>query len=438
MRFLILFCFITFNIARIVAQDKQQLITTAGSSRATAYSFSNKIIEANDKIYMLTLDNIRNKYMLILREYSKAQNKVINETIVDSSVKDNHGGGAMVIDNGGYLHIVYGPHVGPFIYRKSNKPFSTTSLSNPIKFGKDLTYPSLIIDKNDNLYLFARSSPSNRNWGIVFFKKNKNSGWGTPQNLVEADYSPWGSKSKIKSNLQFSPYINTSTTAYIDPNGTLHCAFRMYRYLPKNVKNTFADARNGVSYFVGYIYSKDGGATWNAYNKKLSLPIAPPQAERIVGVGKAEDANGLFEISNIVVDNQNNPVLGVSSIENSKTRFYIAHRNSSTWKVNEINLTNKYLFSPASISYYNNELILATSSIDKSKYHPARIWGHKDNHLSIMGINLKTMSLKSKFIGSNSTWFPSISTNSRFSPNIIYMKGHSSSEQNNVYLYQYK
>jgi hypothetical protein len=438
MRFLILFCIIIFNIARIAAQDRQQLITTAGSSRATAYSFSNKIIETNDKIYTLTLDNIKNKYTLILREYSKTQNKVISETIVDSSVKDNHGGGAMVIDNSGYLHIVYGPHVGPFLYRKSNKPFSSNSLSEPIKFGQNLTYPTLVIDKNDNLYLFARSSPANKNWGIVFFKKTKNGSWGDYQNLVEADYSPWGNKLKIKSNLLFSPYINTSTTVYIDPNGTLHCAFRMYRYLPKNVKNAFADARNGVSYFVGYIYSKDGGETWNAYNNKLSLPIAPPQAERIVGVGRAEDANGLFEISNIVVDNQNNPILGISSVEKSRTRFYIAYRNSSRWNVSEISLANKYLFSPASISYYNNELILATSSIDKNKYHPARIWGHKDNHLSIMAVNPKTMALKSKFMGSDATWFPSISTNSQFSPYIIYMEGHSSSEQNNVYLYQYK
>nr|WP_315401948.1 BNR-4 repeat-containing protein [uncultured Sphingobacterium sp.] len=437
MRFLILLYFIISNIDMVVAQNKQQLISMQGSSRATAYSFSNKIIETSDKVYTLTLDNIKNKYTLMVREYSKVQNKVISETIVDSSIKDNHGGGSIAIDSDGYLHIVYGPHVGPFLYRKSTKPYSINELSKPIKFGQNLTYPTLVIDKNDNLYLFGRYSPSDENWGIAFFKKSKNGDWSSYQKLVEPDYNPWGKKSKIKSNLLFSPYINTSTSVFIDANGSIHCAFRMYRYLPKNVKNTFADARNGVSYVVGYIYSNDKGNTWNAYNKKLVLPITPAQAERIVGVGRAEDANGLFEISNIVVDNKNNPIIGISSVEKSKTVFYIANRNNSTWKVNEITLPNRFLFSPSSIAYYNNELILAASSIERKKYHPARIWGHKDNNLAIMGINLKTMSVKLKLSGTSSTWFPSISTNAKFSPYIMYMQGHSSSEKNNVYLYKY-
>src|SRR5690606_29629958 len=127
------------------------------------------------------------------------------------------------------------------------------------------------------------------------FKKTNGGRWSASMKLIEPDYDPWGDKPKIKANQIYSPYINTSTAVYIDAKGTIHCAFRMYRYLPKGTKNAFSDGRNGVSYMVGYIYSKDGGETWYANNRKLDLPVSPVQTERVIGSDRAEDACGLFE-----------------------------------------------------------------------------------------------------------------------------------------------
>lgn len=427
-----------FFITCSFAQGNDVVLSNVGSSRATAYTFSNKIIETSDKIYTLTVDFINKKYSLVLRETGKKSSLNTNEYILDQSLKDNHGGGAMVIDSRGYIHIVYGPHNGPFSYIKSSLPFSGAKFSEIQKFGSKLTYPSLTIDNNDNLYLVGRQSASNDKWKILFFVKKRNLAWSNGTELLLPNYEPWGNKVKTKQNQIFNPYINTSSSIIIDNEGIMHFCFRMFQYVPKNVKSSFLDKRHAVSYMVGYAYSSDYGKSWYANNRKLQLPISPNRAEKIIGGNKPENADGFYDITNITLDNKNNPIIGISSIENEKTRFWFAKRENSIWKIASVNLKDKYIFSPAVISYYQGSITLASVSIKKTLYHRDRTWGYKDNHLEIMKViwNNGNLSIQSIFSGTNATWFPSISIGTKYAPVVMYMEGHAASENNKIHLYK--
>src|SRR5690606_22274845 len=90
-----------FSSTGVYGQYTTMEISSHGSSRATAYSGSNKILVKGGFIYVLTLDYLSGKYLLVIRQIDIKTAKVIAETIVDDNIRDNHGGGAMVMDSEG-------------------------------------------------------------------------------------------------------------------------------------------------------------------------------------------------------------------------------------------------------------------------------------------------------------------------------------------------
>src|SRR5690606_25413527 len=97
----------------LVTDAKATLISQTGSSRATAYIDSNKIIETENRIFITYLIQEEEKQLIVLKAFDKNKNEWTQEVVLDT-VQDNHGGGSLVIDSRGYLHIAYGPHIGPF------------------------------------------------------------------------------------------------------------------------------------------------------------------------------------------------------------------------------------------------------------------------------------------------------------------------------------
>ena len=103
-------------------------ISTEASSRATAYTAANKIIQHDGKLHVTWLDSgqgrrepVRIRTLdLASGEWSPAYSLGV--------AQDNHGGAAITIDAEGYLHTVFGPHTEPFWYRRSQKPNDATAL----------------------------------------------------------------------------------------------------------------------------------------------------------------------------------------------------------------------------------------------------------------------------------------------------------------------
>lgn len=77
----------------------------------------------------------------------------VGDIVIDPT--DDHGAPAILIDNDGYIHCMYGAHNSAIYYSKSNNPENIsawTSMTSPT----DGTYPQLMQFSDDTIYLFYR------------------------------------------------------------------------------------------------------------------------------------------------------------------------------------------------------------------------------------------------------------------------------------------
>ncbi|WP_215224739.1 BNR-4 repeat-containing protein [Echinicola shivajiensis] len=408
------------------------VISTIGSSRATAYTDSNKIVETETSLFVLSLDYIDRKFSLLIREFDKGKKKIVTEHVLDNNVKDNHGGGAIVIDSNGTLHVVYGPHHGPFRYVKSKNPFDILSWDDFVEIGSRMTYPSLSVDKENNLYLLGRQSNPNGIWSINLFTKTVGGGWSKGIKLIEPNYF------SNKSNLNRSSYIRTYKSLIIDSEGAIHVVFKMYEYLPKGMKNAFSDRKNGVSYMLGYMYSEDKGNTWKSEKENVEIPVSPDNVELIDGKDNPEIADSYLNISNLAIDSLGRPWVTYSKEYKDSTDFFVAYRNNFTWVKHEINVPNGYVFGSSGVSIIKDKAYILSNFISKERYHRDRLWGHRENRIISLSLDLKNLTVNKIFIEEEPSWLPSMiqGFNTTTHPWCIYTSGLSGDSLTKVKLHK--
>jgi len=169
---------------------------------------------------------------------------------------DNHGGPALCADSQGYLHIVFGPHHGPFQYRRSVSPNDASAWTPVEETGDTATYPSLVCDGDDTLHLTYRGGP--KPWKLMYQKRPKGEPWTKPVQLVKSPapsgYTQWGNPLQV------------------DRNGRLHLGFHFYDV-----------AIHKAGFAAGHLYSDDGGNTWRTTSgKTVELPATIDTCEPIL------------------------------------------------------------------------------------------------------------------------------------------------------------
>lgn len=74
---------------------------------------------------------------------------------------DDHGAPAIIVDNNGHIHIMYGSHDSAQKYAKSAKPediSAWTAMPGPVPPNRGSTYPQLLKDSSGNLHVIYRSN----------------------------------------------------------------------------------------------------------------------------------------------------------------------------------------------------------------------------------------------------------------------------------------
>jgi hypothetical protein len=74
---------------------------------------------------------------------------------------DDHGAPAIIVDNSGYIHIMYGSHNSAQKYARSTNPediSAWTVMPDPVPSTRGATYPHLLKDSSGYLYLLYRSN----------------------------------------------------------------------------------------------------------------------------------------------------------------------------------------------------------------------------------------------------------------------------------------
>jgi len=223
--------------------DSMVKLSQNGSTRATRYSQSNKIVTLDGKTHVAWLD-AGSKTMI------KTYNSNIqrwSESVHVGTGKDNHGGPALTCDSQGYLHLLFGPHHNPFQHCRSSRPNDASDWIMVGEVAQRATYPSIVCDEQDTLHLIYRRSFEAAPWKLMYQRKPKESTWSKPVEIAAAPKKG---------------YAHFHAAITIANNQSLHIAYDIYH--------------DGKAECAGHLMSRDKGNTWTlADGSKVQLPIVP-------------------------------------------------------------------------------------------------------------------------------------------------------------------
>jgi len=225
-----------------LALETRVTVSERGSTRGTAYAAANKIVTIDGRTHVSWLDS----GSITMIQTFDASGEALTEPVEVGRGLDNHGGPALCADSQGHLHIFFGPHHGPFQYRRTVRPNDITEWAPVEEIGDTATYPSVVCDSQDTLHLVYRGGAAP--WKLMYQRKPKEGAWTPPVALmkspVEKGYTQWG---------------NALT---IDAQDRLHLAFHFYDV-----------ELHKAGFAWSYLYSDDGGVTWRtASGKPIELP----------------------------------------------------------------------------------------------------------------------------------------------------------------------
>jgi hypothetical protein len=255
-----------------VQLERTVFLSEGGSTRATLYAMSNKIVTIGGKTHVSWLDWLADT-MIVTYDHDTGE---ITEPVLIGSGVDNHAGPAMCADSEGYLYVVFGPHHGPFQFARSARPNDASEWEALPEFGLKATYPSLVCDSEDTLHIAYRGGDVPCR--VMYQRRPADGEWTEPRELVSAAV-PDG----------YTQFGNALTVA---ADGSLHLAFHIYDFHPKGGKAH------------GHMLSRDGGESWMLMDgTTVELPVRQDQPELLV------QASGDLDVraSNPVCDDQSRP-----------------------------------------------------------------------------------------------------------------------------------
>lgn len=220
--------------------DNMVKLSEQGSTRATRYTQSNKIVTLDGKTHLAWLD-ASSKTMI--RTYD-SNVKRWSESVHVGTGRDNHGGPALTCDSQGYLHILFGPHHDPFQHCRSRLPNDSSDWITVGEVAQRATYPSIVCDDQDTLHLIYRRSFESKPWKLMYRRKPKENTWSEPVEIAAAPEKG---------------YAHFHSAITIANDQSLHIAYDIYH--------------GGRAKCAGHLMSRDRGKTWTLIDgSKVQLP----------------------------------------------------------------------------------------------------------------------------------------------------------------------
>jgi len=258
-------------------------LSSAGSTRATAYGFGNKSVTLDGKTHVVWLDAVA---QVCGRTYDHATG-AWGGTLRLFEGCDNHTTPTLTVDRNAHLRIAFGPHgcwggwnYGRFKWCISERPNSLGAWSEPYDFGYNATYACMVHTPQDLDVIVYRGGEAPAS--LMLQKRRALGGWTTAREIVRQDITP--------------QYTHLAATVACDEAGTLYVACHLY-----NVGGEFGGpAETQRSYGVAVLKSGDLGETWSdlrgepvtvptLYEERIAIP---PLGANVRMHGLALDSRG--------------------------------------------------------------------------------------------------------------------------------------------------
>jgi len=273
-----------------------KLLSDRGSTRATRYSGTNKIVTIDGKTHVAWLDSVSNT---MVASYDHGLGQWERPVQVGTGT-DNHGGPALTCDGQGHLHVIFGPHADvPLQHCRSAKPNDASEWIRLEPFGHHPTYPSAVCDKDDSLHVIYRGGVAHGHpFKLIYQKRTRDGVWSEPRGLAQAP-ADW------------KGYTHYHAAIAIDAGQTLHVAYNLYY--------------NGAAKHAGHMTSRDRGVTWElADGTPLDLPVG---VESDAFFARTDTA---FKVNNVVCDSRGRPWISLAD-PRSEAGPTIYHHDGKAW-----------------------------------------------------------------------------------------------------------
>ena len=238
------------------------LLSSRGSTRATAYGFSNKSITLDGRTHVVWLDAIA---QVCGRTYDHSSG-AWSETYRLFEGCDNHTSPTLTADRSAHLRIAYGPHgfwgnwnQGRFKWAISAKPNCLDAWTGEEDFGYSATYACMTHTTHglDAIVYRGGDSPAS----LMFQRQREKGGWTSARELMRQNIKP--------------QYTHLNATIACGRDGTVYVAGHFYS----------EDAGQGRSHGMAVLKSNDLGESWTdlrgepvsvpaLYSGRIAIPLA--------------------------------------------------------------------------------------------------------------------------------------------------------------------
>ncbi len=339
---------------------KEEIVSTEGSSRGTGYIESNKILTARGLLHAAWLDAGRGGPEIVRIRTLDLHSGLWAGPVTLGEAVDNHGGPAIVRDREGRLHAVFGPHHGPFSYRRSLRPDDASEWTPIERFGSRCTYPSMVCDADNTLHLVCRESDA-PGWRLNHYRRKAGGEWSEARPIVE-------------STSKDGTYRCYRASLYPGREGCLHLGFMLFS------GEHFRNAREEG--LAGYMRSDDGGDTWRHFDgtEVAELPT-DTEFERI------PVKNNCIRTSNVAVDAAGTPHImtvstGMGGFENKWGEALLWNRTERGWEpvslnpiIEQVYPGHRASWAEPSISFdTEGRLFAALVVVDAGSIDPGASW----------------------------------------------------------------
>lgn len=391
------------------------LLSTKGSSRATAYANMSKVIFIDSICVISWLGIDEGKFKPVVAVYDLKTKKVINRYIFDESF-DNHGVPSLAVDNEKIIHLFYYPHSAHKIKYKTGKLTTNNQIIWECQENigdPNLTYPNPIFHKDKGLFLFARKTPNIPG----------------PNPLVS-----YGFFKPVKDKNVFNDLLISSTSGYAAFSSRVLISNEKIQLLTRYHENSSKNFY-GQTQTISYIESQDNGVNWQRDDKnkinyqdkglwsweslKLNNLITSNKGS-IIDKGGLEKGNVLSVIG-LYNDNLKNVNAFYLKEDISDSKMIEAIRNNKNgyWAKSYINnliypqLKGHRFVAPTGNLIVQDSIILFSGVLQddtiKRDIKSISQWGHKSNSVVLFTKEKNKYKILIEFTSSsNCVWFPYI------------------------------